>query len=96
MQQALDYQKQQQMAQALMDQQPDMKTPYAGLAQGGGSLLGALTMKDAQNNAMQNYQNNQPGTMHDTGGWGMVSDKAPNLPAQSSWFKNLFSLGGRQ
>lgn len=91
-----DQQKKMAMAQSLMQNNAPMNTPYAGISNAGSSLAGAMAARNLQQNAMQQAQNNMPGTMHDLGsGIGSVSDKVPNLQNKAGWFSNMFSLGGQ-
>lgn len=98
LQQMQAYQEQQKklaMAQSLMQNSAPMTTPYAGISNAGSSLAGAMAARNLQQSAMQQTQNNMPGTMHSLGGGiGSVSDKVPSLPNKAGWFSNLFSLGG--
>lgn len=81
------------MAQALMGNNANPTTPYAGLANAGGDLLGAQAMQriqqqsDPQNQVMQQR-------------YGMTPGQAQNLlnPSMASkagdWLSNLFGMGG--
>ena len=81
MQQVMDFQKQQAMANALMTQNAPANTPYAGLANAGGTLAGALANKNIANNEAWAQQGISPVTV------------TPKVG--SSWMSNLFGLGGQ-
>lgn len=89
-----DQQKQLNMAKALMNNQADAKTPYAGVANAGSDLTGALALKAFQQNQPQtnaaNYLPNDPTAgMKDQTGM-PISGAQPG----QSWWKGLFNLGG--
>lgn len=87
MQQMMDFQKQQNLAQALMGNQANPQTPYAGVANAGNNMLGAYLGKQNRDNMAFAAQGIAPVTVTPnqmTGQGGGVG----------GWFKNLFSMGG--
>lgn len=85
------------MAQALMGNNANPTTSYAGIANAGGDLAGAVAQKTMQQNAVQQAQNNVPGVMQNLGGnIGSISSKTPNLPnyGMFSGLSGLFGMGG--
>lgn len=90
MQMMQDQQRKQQLAATLMGNNADPKTPYAGIANAGSDLNGALMLK-----AMQG-QNQTPNAANPTAG--MTDQMGVPLngprPGMFSGLSNLFNLGG--
>lgn len=88
MQQVLDFQKQQQMAAALMGNSAPATQPNAGLANAGGDLSGALMNKNLQNQMQWAQQGITPVKLTNSAFNPSVTTQAGN------WLSNLFSMGG--
>ena len=84
----------QRLALALMGNQGNQGMG-GGLANAGSSILGALALRDAQDNAANQAYQNRPASSFPSSStpYGDISSKLPALPKQS-WLGNLFSLGG--
>lgn len=100
-----DQQKQQAMAKALMNNQADPKTAYAGMANAGGELTGALTLKAMQDrqNTPANGQGGMTAPIGYSGGGisgqipgmniGTISGQTPSL-GNNTFFGKMFGMGG--
>lgn len=83
MQQVMEYQRQQQLAQALMaGNNRNPTTQYAGVANAGGDIASALMQNRLQKNAINAQDQVQ-----------VTPQKIPT-PNNASWLKNLFGMGG--
>ena len=82
------YQQQQQMAQALMGNNANATSPYAGVANLGGDLTGAMMLRNARNRMLAAQDS---GVGADSGK--MMANSAQASPG-GSWLSNLLNFGG--
>lgn len=84
------------MAQALMGNQANPATPYAGIANAGSDIIGAQAMKNIQNQQQQQGPANQIIQQR----YGMTPSQAQNVISPSflsragDWASNIFGMGG--